>query len=81
MESLAVANVPDQENRDSEIRELIFQDVRSDSVALGQLRQEWESYATASKLAAFRAIRSSISRTSNSFTRIGRRENEAAVPV
>ena len=69
----------DQENKDSQIRELILQDVRSDSVALGQLRQEWESYVTAAKLTDFRGS-SQYQQDFKQFYQNRRRENEAAVP-
>ena len=76
---LGSSELPDPEDRDSQIRDLIFQDVRSDSVALGQLRQEWESYATASKLAAFRSSKQ-YQLDFKQFYQNRRRENEAAVP-
>ena len=76
---LGSTEIPNQDDKDSQIRELIFQDVRSDSVALGQLRQEWESYATTSKLAAFRGSKQ-YQQDFKQFYENRRRENEAAVP-
>ena len=71
--------MPDKEDKDIQIRELIFQDVRSDSVALGQLRQEWEAYATSSRLAEFRGSKQ-YKLDFKQFYQNRRRENEAAVP-
>ena len=76
---LGSSKTSDLEDKDSQIRELIFQDVRSDSVALGQLRQEWESYVTASKLASFRGSKQ-YQQDFKQFYQNRRRENEAAVP-
>ena len=70
---------PNQDDKDIEIRELIFQDVRSDSIALGQLRQEWETYVTSSKLSSFRGSRQ-YQQDFKQFYQNRRRDNEAAVP-
>ena len=71
---------PDDDNKDSQIRELILQDVRSDPVTFGQLRQEWEQYAMATKLASFRNS-AKYQLDFKQFYQNRRRENEAAVPV
>ena len=76
---LGSSEMPDKEDKDIQIRELIFQDVRSDSVALGQLRQEWEAYATSSRLAEFRGSKQ-YKLDFKQFYQNRRRENEAAVP-
>ena len=73
------SEAPEWPNKDTQIRELIFQDVRSDSVALGQLRQEWEEYVAAAKLAAFRGSKQ-YQQDFKQFFQNRRRENEAAVP-
>ena len=73
--------VPDDDGnlKDSQIRELILQDVRSDPVTLGQLKQEWGRYATAGKLASFRDSQQ-YQQDFKQFYQNRRRQNEAAVP-
>ena len=70
---------PDDDEKDSQIRELILQDARSDPITLGRLRQEWEQYVQASKLTAFRSSQQ-YQQDFKQFFQNRRRDNEAAVP-
>ena len=71
--------VADDDAKDTQIRELILKDVRSDPVTLAELRDEWEQYAASAKLASFRDS-NQYQLDFEEFYRNRRRENEAAVP-
>ena len=71
---------PNDDDKDGQIRQLILQDVLSDPITQGQLREEWEQYTKGVKLASFRGTER-YDLDFKEFYQNRRRENEAAVPL